>query len=174
VLCDEVSSRVLCLNVRLAGTAPAVAIANAAPGKPTWLTLRSLNGTLSGVPGRVFVCENPPVVEAAADALGAGCPPLVCTDGVPTAAVLELLNRLVASGCDLWVRADFDAAGRTVVETIRARVGSITPWRFDRRTYEAVSGRDVDSLAGALPVVVHEEALLARLIDDLRDARTAG
>jgi uncharacterized protein (TIGR02679 family) len=174
VLCDEVSSRVLCLNVQLAGTAPAVAIANAASGEPTWLTLRSLNGTLSGVAGRVFVCENPSVVEAAADALGVGCPPLVCTDGVPTAAVLELLDRLVASGCDLWVRADFDAAGLTIVETIRARVGSITPWRFDRGTYEAVSGRDIDSLAGVLPVVVHEEALLATLIDDLRDARVAG
>jgi hypothetical protein len=60
------------------------------------------------------------------------------------------------------------------VETIRARVGSITPWRFDRSTYEAVSGRDIDILAGVLPVVVHEEALLATLIDDLRDARIAG
>jgi hypothetical protein len=29
-------------------------------------------------------------------------------------------------------------------------------------------------LAGALPVVVHEEALLATLIDDLRDAGIAG
>jgi len=67
------------------------------------------------------VCENPPVVEAAADALGAACPPLVCTDGVPTAAVLELLDRLVASGCDLWVRADFDAAGQTIVETVRRK-----------------------------------------------------
>ena len=120
------------------------------------------------------MCENPPVVEAAADALGASCPPLVCTDGVPTAAVLALLDRLAASGCDLWVRADFDAAGQTVVQTIQARVGSITPWRFDRRTYEAVSGRDVESLAAPLPVVVHEEALLATLIDDLRHARSAG
>ena len=64
-------------------------------------------------------------------------------DGVPPAAVLELLERLVASGCDLWVRADFDAAGQTVVETIRARVGSITPWRPPRRAVRQLSRREL-------------------------------
>lgn len=172
VLCDEVSSRVLCLNVALTGGAPAVRILRAAQGEPVWLTMRSMAGdwTAEG-PGRVFVCENPTIIEAAADAMGHACPPLVCTDGIPTAAVLQLLGGLRIAGCDLWVRADFDAAGLLIVETVRSHVGSIVPWRFDAATYERVSGCPLPcGLGGSVPADVHEEAMLEVLLGDLRQA----
>lgn len=76
VSCDEVSSRVLVLNLPLSGTAPAARLTAAAPGEPLWLTLRSLDGAWTAPPGAtVFVCENATVVEAAADRWGARCAP---------------------------------------------------------------------------------------------------
>jgi len=59
----------------------------------------------------VFVCENVTVLEAAADELGSACPPMVCTDGVPSSAALDLVGRLAAEGCRISVRADVDEAG---------------------------------------------------------------
>ncbi|NLE96905.1 MAG: hypothetical protein GX596_02810, partial [Propionibacterium sp.] len=71
VLCDAVSAQVLVLNLPLVGDATAVRLA-AVAGEPVWLTLRSLAGTLAlaGGVGEVFVCENPAIVEAAADRFG--------------------------------------------------------------------------------------------------------
>ncbi len=64
ILCNEVSSRVLVLNLPLDGSAAAVALSAAAPGEPVWLTLRSLSGVWRpAFTGSVFVCENPTIVE---------------------------------------------------------------------------------------------------------------
>ena len=46
----------------------------------------------------VFVCENPDIVAIAADRLGSTCAPLVCTDGMPSAAQQTLLAQLAAAG----------------------------------------------------------------------------
>src|SRR5262249_56742562 len=100
VRCDGVSSRVLALNLPLRGDAPAARWSAAAPGEPLWLSLRSITGAWSVPAGnRVFACENPTVLEAAADELGPDCPPLICTDGIPSLAALDLVAGLAAAGC---------------------------------------------------------------------------
>lgn len=66
-----ISSQVLVLNLPLVGMRWPSGSVGAAPGEPIWLTLRSLTGELAlARPSGVFVCENPSIVEAAADRLG--------------------------------------------------------------------------------------------------------
>lgn len=176
VLCDEVSSRVLVLNLPLRGEASAVALTGAAPGEPVWLTLRSLNGSWTAVPGPVFICENPTIVEAAADRLGVTCPPLVCTDGVPKGAAAELVAGLASAGCDLHVRADFDRTGVAIVDQLLRVAPYARPWRFDLPTYRSLvpsptTPADDGELRDAVTArSVHEEALLPDLLADLEKA----
>lgn len=131
VLCDRVSSTVLVLNLRLEGTAPAVSISRAGAdgGEPCWLTMRSLLGDFGGGPGlcTLRVCENPAVVEAAADELGRASAPLVCTYGRPSAAAMTLLGRLAEQGWRLLVSADRDLAGRQIAAELLALRGA-QPW----------------------------------------------
>lgn len=151
VVCDQVSSQVLVLNLPLEGDAPAVAIANAAVGEPVWLTLRAMAGRMS-VPSdvpTVFVCENPSIVEAAADALGATSQPLICAFGRPSAAVLQLL-RAVGSHTEIKVQADADVTGRAIVASLVAELPTATPWRMPETG------------------VAYEEELVDELLTDLR------
>ncbi|MGO1488719.1 MAG: TIGR02679 domain-containing protein [Arachnia sp.] len=149
VMCDQVSSQVLVLNLPLEGEAPAVAISTAAAGEPVWLTLRSLAGGLSiaKVP-TVFVCENPSIIEAAADALGARSLPLICTFGRPSAAALQLLEA-AGPGTVIRVQADADVTGRAIVAALVADHPQALPWRMPT--------------AG----VVYEEELVDELLADL-------
>lgn len=130
VACDTVSSQVLVLNLALAGDAPAVRLCSAAVGEPLWLSLRSLKGSLSmAAPTDVFVCENPSVVEAAADRLGERCAPLVCTFGRPSLAALQLLKAL-APMAGLHLRADGDATGWAIVTSLAATFPAAERWRM--------------------------------------------
>lgn len=149
VVCDQVSSQVLVLNLPLEGEAPAVAIANAAGGEPVWLTLRSMAGGLSirTVP-TVFVCENPSIVEAAADVLGVASHPLICTFGRPSAAALQLLEA-VGPTTEIRVQADADATGRAIVDGIIAEYPTAVSWRMPETG------------------VVYEEELVDDLVSDL-------
>ncbi|MFJ2668742.1 TIGR02679 domain-containing protein [Nocardia fluminea] len=175
VRCDTVSSRVLTLNVPLDLTAAA------RPGTPVWLTLRDILGSwaFQHKLTELFVCENPTVVEAAADELGARCPPMVCTDGIPSLAVLDLLAGAAEAGVTIRVRADVDRAGFVVVATVGTAADDAEPWRFDTTTYAEHFG-----LADAAPVTLrelweqhgldlHEEAILGLLLDDLRHGSLA-
>ncbi|MBB4934756.1 uncharacterized protein (TIGR02679 family) [Lipingzhangella halophila] len=108
-------------------------------GQPAVLTLRQLvqtparplpNGTV------VRVCENPAVVSAAADYLGAGCLPLVCTQGQPGTAVLTLLRQLGAAGAELRYHGDFDWGGVRIANTLLRRV-PWRPWRYSAADYRA-------------------------------------
>lgn len=149
VACDTVSSQVLVLNLPLAGDAPAVAVSRAVPGEPVWLTLRSLTGTLSlSAPRDVHVCENPSIIESAADRLGARSAPLVCTFGRPSLAAIRLLEA-IASTARLHLRADGDAVGWTIVNGLAARFPQADRWRMP----------DGSSL--------FEEQLIDDLLDDL-------
>jgi uncharacterized protein (TIGR02679 family) len=101
----------------------------------THLTMRDLRRMRWRLPPgtEVFVCENPRVVEAVADA---GCQrPLVCTSGNPTTAVLALLDALTGAGASLAYRGDFDwpgvAMANRVIGTYNAR-----PWRMTAADYE--------------------------------------
>ncbi len=151
VVCDQVSSQVLVLNLPLEGNAPAVAITTAAEGEPVWLTLRSLAGELSLERGvdTVFVCENPSIVEAAADTLGKTSLPLICTFGRPSTAALRVLQA-IGSETVIKVQADSDATGRSIVAALIADHPSAVPWQMPETG------------------VVFEEELVSDLLIDLR------
>ncbi len=98
---------------------------------------------------RVWICENPVVIAAAADELGAGCQPLVCVGGQPSAAGWRLLELLAAGGAESGYHGDFDWGGVRIACTVRHRV-NWRPWRYDHQEYEtAVSAaHSLASLAG--------------------------
>ena len=149
VICDAVSAQVLVLNLPLTGNAPAVRLCHAAPGEPVWLTLRSLRGAWELARGaEVFVCENPTVLEAAADRHGAASRPLVCTFGLPSQAAWELLTGLGEVRCH--VRADGDVVGWRIVKQLRDRLPGALTWRMPEGC------------------TAYEEELLEDLLSDLK------
>jgi uncharacterized protein (TIGR02679 family) len=183
VSCDTASSRVLALNLPLHEPSAAATMCASMQGEPVWLTQRMLDQGFRCATTTVFVCENPTVVEAAADGLGQRCPPLVCTDGIATTAATDLIAGIAAAGCLVIARADFDEAGLVVVDQIRAAAPDMRLWRFDQATYAqfiasslsdavraAVNLRSAIKVGGA----VHEERLLDLLLDDLRHEATRG
>ncbi|WP_405769559.1 TIGR02679 family protein [Actinacidiphila glaucinigra] len=183
LLRDELSSTVLTLGLK--GN-PALDWLTGS-GEPAVLTLRQITvGETAFFPAdTVYVCENPAVVAAAADTLGALCPPLVCLQGQPSAAALTLLRRLADGGAALRYHGDFDWGGLRIAAALLTRV-PWTPWRYTAADYcEAVTDRGAPltgipaaspwdpSLAEALAelgVRVEEEAVLDVLMDDLASA----
>lgn len=158
-------------------------------GEPTYLSLRRLLRSppawaVTGCP--VFVCENPNLLAIAADQLGAGCAPLVCTDGMPAAAQRVLLGQLRAAGAVLHYHGDFDWPGLRI-GNLMVREHDARPWRFSTADYcaavrgaprpgrllddTAVSALWDDTLAGAMlaeRLAIDEEGLAEVLLDDLR------
>jgi uncharacterized protein (TIGR02679 family) len=131
----------------------------------------------------VFVCENPNIVAIAADRLGPTCAPLICTDGMPSAAQQTLLAQLAAGGAKLRYHGDFDWAGLVIGNFVMREFGA-GPWRFETADYVAatadhrialrdnkpVAARWDDRLADAMSerrVVVHEEGVVETLLIDL-------
>lgn len=131
VLCDEVSATVLVLGLHLTGQASAATLATTAVhcGEPVWLTARSLRGpwTPTNPTTPVRICENPAVVEAAADKLGTNCPPLVCVYGRPSTAAWTLLHGLANAGTRLLVSTDRDNAGLGFAKAM-LRLPGANPW----------------------------------------------
>jgi len=143
---DELSSLVLCLGLPGDTRTPlgrTLASCREA-GQPAVLTLRQLRchtDPLNAGPlraGRVRICENPVVVAAAADELGARCQPLVCVGGQPSAAGWRLLDLLAASGAEFGYHGDFDWGGVRIAGSVRQRV-NWRPWRYDHQAYEAAA-----------------------------------
>jgi uncharacterized protein (TIGR02679 family) len=157
-------------------------------GEPVKLTLRQLVGwdfVLRSTP-RVYVCENPVVVAAAADRLGVACPPLVCVGGYPNQAVLTLLTKL-ARYTELHYHGDFDWDGLKIANRLLEAI-PFRPWRFTAADYRAaratlaapkeryeLRAREVEAawdpeLAPAMAeagAAVEEEAVLGELLGDL-------
>ena len=146
--CDPVSSRVLVLNLRLAGDAMCAPLSVAAGPEPLWLTLRSLTGGFQAEATDIYVCENPSVLIAAADVLGTRARPLICTNGRPSAAAVRLLSSLAGSGASLHIRADDDPAGQDIVRGILTSIPSGRPWRYDLRPPQTprYEEQDLDAL----------------------------
>jgi uncharacterized protein (TIGR02679 family) len=156
------------------------------PGEPVHISLRRLlrRPPAWHVAGRdVFVCENPNVVAIAADRLGSACAPLVCTDGMPSAAQQTLLAQLAAGGARLRYHGDFDWAGLAIGNFVMREFGA-EPWRFGTADYlsatadqelalrsgDRVMSRWDDRLTAAMSergVVVHEEGVVEALLMDL-------
>jgi uncharacterized protein (TIGR02679 family) len=188
VLCDELSAPVLVLNLRadeesLTGRALNL---HAAAGEPYRISVRQLRrhppvfapGSCGPI---VFVCENPTVVDVAANKLGSSCRPLVCIDGQPKTASRLLLASLAKAGIRLYYHGDFDWDGIRIANTIIRRHGA-TGWRFNASDYaeaseseHALKGFPVpadwdDNLASLMTRVgkcVHEENVLNSLLSDL-------
>lgn len=137
VYCDPLSCDVLVLGLRpLSGGRLGRRLREAAEaGEPQRVTLRELEREPLTLPGgsTVFVCENPGVVQHAADRLGARCAPLICTDGVPSTAALVLL-RAIMSGT-IRFHGDFDWGGLRIGNILRQQLGA-SPWRFETADYK--------------------------------------
>ncbi|WAU79985.1 TIGR02679 family protein [Streptomyces sp. Qhu-G9] len=187
---DEVSSTVLSYGLRPTGASWGEKILQerADHNLETHLTLRELRTLHLEMPPRtrIHVCENPRVVEAAADA---GCTAtLVCTSGSATTVVRTLLDALATAGCAFAYHGDFDWPGITlanrVVERYRAQA-----WRMSAQDYEYLATRtqihgtpqllltgprveavwdiELAPTMDALGIALHEEAALDLLLEDL-------
>jgi uncharacterized protein (TIGR02679 family) len=191
VYADSLSTDVLVLGLHAVGDSHVDRLLNeaAAAGEPIRLTLRMLRRAppvLDRSLRLLSVCENPSVVETAAERLGATSAPLVCTDGMPRTAVLRLLHH--ARGQQLAIRAsaDFDPAGLHITNFL-AREVDARPWRYSAQEYRRAladhADRDPIRFSGSLPscvfdpdlnvemrrkrVAVFEEQRLDLLLDDL-------
>ncbi|MFF7282344.1 TIGR02679 family protein [Streptomyces griseorubiginosus] len=134
----------------------------------------------------IHICENPRVVEAAADA--ACLQPLVCTSGSAATVVFTLLDALAATGCRFAYHGDFDWPGIALANRVIRRYEA-EPWRMGTADYEHLAARsqaegipqlaldgqpvnadwdpDLAHAMIALGVALHEEATLDLLVDDL-------
>lgn len=191
VVCDELSCDVLTLGLAPRGrdrVSRAVRYL-AEDGEPLRLTLRQLvRLELVFETQRVFVCENPVVVASAADTLGARCPALVCTDGIPNTAAMTLLRSLAGGGARIDFHADFDWGGIRIGNVLATRVGA-KAWRFSADDYMRTLTLTTRSapLTGSLvraawdetlhtemarsSLAIYEEQTLAGLLDDLGATR---
>lgn len=186
VLVNELAKPVATLNLVATGDDPGshlVATA-ATAGEPLHLSLRLLGRQAPAwrTGQHVFVCENPEVVSAAADALGARCPPMISLDGQLSAAPRTLLDQLAAAGARLVYHGDFDWPGLRIANHIVARYGA-APWRYSAPDYrpdngpplvgepvEAAWDAALATRMRAANVAVHEESQLDTLIADLAGA----
>lgn len=181
ILRDELSTTVLTLNLR--GTPALDWMADA--GEPAVLTLRQL---LRRPPAEaapvVHICENPAVLAASADVLGAAGAPLVCLQGQPSAAALVLLRHLHAGGASFLYHGDFDWGGLRIGAALLRRI-PWQPWRFKAADYrvaarvhtggQPLTGRPAEApwdpelpqALTELAVRVEEEMVLDSLLSDL-------
>lgn len=185
VLSDQVSSTCLTLGLLPHPGAAGVGAADAgrrlaaytSAGAVLHLTWRDLRGGLELAAGQtVLVCENPRVVESAAEREVSEVG-FVCTSGRPALVTLEVLHRLRAAGCRLLYHGDFDWAGIAMANDLVHRFG-VVPWRMSAAEYLRtparleLRGSRVEAawdpeLAPAMAhrgLAVHEEALLPGLI----------
>jgi uncharacterized protein (TIGR02679 family) len=133
----------------------------------------------------VFICENPSVIEAAADQLGVGSAPLACVEGRPSVAAGLLLETLQHAGSVLHYHGDFDWPGLAIAHSL-IEAGAL-PWRLGAADYRnglarcrrlkrlPPPGRPVETpwdrdLAATMMnhrIAVEEEAVIDCLLSDL-------
>lgn len=141
----------------------------------------------------IFITENPSVATAAADLADSGVNArLICTSGTPSAREVGAIARLADAGWHVRVRADFDVAGLTHVETLLGNVPCSAPWRMSVIDYEASVPRmqrvaldpecvpatpwepGLAATMRSTGSAAFEEALMPQLLDDLRAAADRG
>lgn len=179
---DEVSSTVLTLGVRFSEDHPAARAANtlAAARIPHRMVLRHFRADCTPLAPVVYVCENPAVLEAAAESDARAA--LVCTEGQPSHACLRLLDACAAAEIPMRLRADFDCSGLRIVHFLSRRYAQAGFWRFDAQTYcrlppgpplegevpETPWDPELSSTMTAAGHRVHEEQMMRELLADLR------
>lgn len=183
VVPDDLASQVLVLNVPATGGLVGAWLTQASgAGVPLRVTLHQVRlAQLTLDCAEVFVCENPAVLRAAAARWGPRSRPLLCTEGVPSAAVHALLRGAPAAAVIRW-RNDFDWTGVRLTGAALARYPNAVPWRMTRADYlagadggQALIGPTASTpwepdLAAAMEGAgraVMEERLLPRLLADL-------
>lgn len=163
---DPLSSTVLTLGLRPGGDGPLASWlrTSAEQFEPVVLTLAQLRrwpveplaaGTVA------YVVENPSLV-AEATRRRVEAPPLVCSSGRPTVAVVTLLRQLAATGATLRQHADFDATGLSITNWLADRAGT-TPWRMGADDYAAATPGAAVALAGRLPPTPWDPGLAAAM-----------
>ncbi|HEY0790166.1 MAG TPA: TIGR02679 family protein [Chthoniobacterales bacterium] len=192
VIIDDLSAPVLAFNLR--GTSGSALEAflelyrrHGLPGFFTYRQLQTSDAFLPLHPSmrKVFVCENPSVVSAAAREIGTKCLPLVCTNGQPASAVHLLLTRLQQAGAQVHAHADFDWAGLRIVDQL-VREHAVLPWRMDAGEYFAAAGTaplepqpfsaawapDLSEALRRRGKAVFEEQVVGSLLSDLGQEQT--
>jgi len=137
---DDLASQVLVLNLPATGGLLGSWLTEAAgAGVPLRVTLHQLRLTpLSIAAAEVFVCENPAVLRAAAAVHGGRSHPLICTEGVPSAAAHHLLRSMPDTRIR-W-RNDFDWAGVRMTGAALRRYPAAVPWRMSAAAYRPAAG----------------------------------
>jgi uncharacterized protein (TIGR02679 family) len=129
----------------------------------TWLDLRTASGWETHLSARdlrrvelrppanrkVFVCENPRVLELAIDRGTTAA--AVCTHGQPAIVVLATLDQLRSAGAELWYHGDFDWPGLSIAQHMIG-VHGCRPWRMAASDY-------LDALASLAPLASELPAL---------------
>jgi uncharacterized protein (TIGR02679 family) len=180
VLVDPISSSVVAVNLPLLGEGRIAQLTRATHGTHLVLTYGQLSaGELRWRPVvECFSCENPSVLIAAEQTLGAACPPMLCTGGRPSDAVRLLLSSLHATGARIRHHGDFDESGVQILRDLETRYGAV-PWRFDvpslcdalRRAGKRLPEPPPVTLEAAvrgLDGCVAEELVIDALLGDLR------
>ncbi len=169
----------------------------AGAGQPVVLTVRHLRldppvWRPAPAGGTVWVCENPVVLAAVADAwaerAGAGeraehLPAVVCTAGQPSAAAVAVLRGLAVAGWTLRHHGDLDPDGVRITNRLVTDLGA-EPWRMGTADYEAAVVAGLGRASTRVPAaavwdehlapamaragqVVEEEAVLDMLVADV-------
>lgn len=148
ILTDSLSSHVLVHGLRPVGLgALATQLRDQAQrGLARKITLAELQQEPISLPAgtRVYLIENPSILDEAARRHGPECAPVVCLDGEPTVAVWELLSQL--RNCELVFHCDYDAAGVRIANRVFHRVGA-QPHSFDASQYRTAAARKRKSVA---------------------------
>src|ERR1019366_731015 len=149
VVADDLASMVLVLNLAADGTGLGEWLTGAARfGTPCYVTLHQLAAhPLRIRPGTVYACQQRAVLRRAAADLAAASAPLLCAEGVPSAAFRRLAQAIATGGGELRYHGDFDwapvAVAATLIDRYQAR-----PWRMTAADYLAGLGGAHRGLTG--------------------------
>jgi uncharacterized protein (TIGR02679 family) len=168
VVPDPLSSTVTVLGLRPTGDgALAPWLRSCADaGEPAVVTLAQLRRwpiAALGRPGVAYVVENPSLLSDAASN-GWDGPPIVCSSGRPSVAVVTLIRQLGAAGAPCRQHADFDVAGLGITAWLADRAGTI-PWSMTAGAYLAAVAveRDRIPLRGPVPETAWDPPLAAAM-----------
>lgn len=139
VVPDPLSSNVLVLGLEVTPDHPFAPMLrhHHDASEPVVLTLSQLQRwpiDLRDPNGSAYVIENPALIATAAARRWNG-PPIVCSSGRPSVAVVTLLRQL---GPPVYQHADFDVAGVEITAWLSEHAGTI-PWRMTSSIYLAVA-----------------------------------
>ncbi len=97
-----------------------------------------------------YVVENPSLLAEAVATHWSG-PPIICSSGRPTVAVVTLIRQLVARGARCHQHADFDAAGLAITAWLGERAGTI-PWQMTAASYRQAARAERSRIPLVLPL----------------------